>query len=97
VTPFYDRSGAPVGKERWALLFQDTRYQVLAQTKVAGYRVSTVWVGIDQSFGAGRPLIFETMVFGPGNWGEEQRRYATEEEALAGHEEIVAAIKVVCG
>lgn len=91
----YDRSGEPVDTARWCLLFSDTRYQVLRQDQIGFYFLSTVWTGIDRGFGEGPPLIFETMVFGPGNWGEEQRLYSSEQEALAGHEEIAAAIKLV--
>jgi hypothetical protein len=67
--------------------------------------VSTVWVGdeleIDQ-----RPWIFETMVFeGVAFWYDvrarpgygddlEQWRYATIEEALAGHEMAIEATRL---
>jgi len=94
VIQLYDRSGEPVDTERWLLLFHDRRYQLLAHTRTDGYIVSTVWIGIDYSFGDGDPLIFETMVFGSQDWDEEQRRYSSEEEAFAGHEEIVASIRV---
>src|SRR4051812_15869220 len=87
VIQLYDRSGEPVDSERWYLLFHDRRYQLLAHTRTDGYVVSTIWLGIDHSFGDGPPLIFETMVFGPGNVDNERRLYATEQEALAGHEE----------
>jgi hypothetical protein len=55
-----------------------------------------VWLGLDHNWGDGPPLIFETMIF-------DQRldkdyvfhdlymdRYATEEAALAGHQEALA-------
>jgi hypothetical protein len=54
--------------------------------------VSTVWVGLDHSWGDGPPLIFESMIFG-GNLDQEQVRYATLEQAHAGHEELVAKAK----
>jgi hypothetical protein len=52
---------------------------------------STVWLGIDHSFGLGdRPLIFETMVFGWRMGSDfDMDRYATEEEAKAGHYKMV--------
>lgn len=48
--------------------------------------VSTVFLGIDHSYGCGDepPVLFETMVFG-GPWHEEMERYCTWEEAAAGH------------
>ena len=52
-----------------------------------GY-VSTVWMGLDHNFRDGPPLIFESMYFGGGD-EEDQERYSTEAEALAGHERMV--------
>lgn len=51
--------------------------------------VSTVFLGINHSVGSGPPILFETMVF---ENGEEinMRRYATWQEAVAGHHKIVA-------
>ena len=54
--------------------------------------VSTVFLGIDHNFGGkGKPILFETMVFGkgdlvPDNW---MARYCTWEQAEAGHKAIV--------
>lgn len=56
-----------------------------------GKLISTVWLGLDHSFGRGKPLIFETMVFsshkGKGKLDEE--RYSTEKEAKIGHKRMV--------
>jgi hypothetical protein len=53
--------------------------------------VSTVFLGLDHSFFEGPPLLFETMArIGP-RWAEEvMRRYSTYDEALAGHNELLA-------
>jgi hypothetical protein len=57
----------------------------LAEGKLEGCRISTVFLGIDHNLeGDGPPLLFETMVFG-GKLDQEQDRYATYDEALAGH------------
>ncbi len=72
----------------WATWFE-TADRSVAQTQGWDYRVSTVFLGIDHRFGGeGPPLVFETMVFGGVN-DQDQRRYATWDEAVAGHEEIV--------
>ena len=79
----------------WAALFEDPDYQRVKLTVGAGRRVSTVWLGIGHSFDPhANPLIFETMIFkeveGSDDDGEvDVQRYATEEQALAGHEEMV--------
>ena len=49
-----------------------------------GVRVSTVFLGLDHGFGRGEPVLFETMVFG-GSHDGDQKRYATWDEAVAGH------------
>jgi hypothetical protein len=58
--------------------------RVVKQSKLPGARyLSTVFLGIDHSYGGNKPLLFESMLF-PGN---DLRRYSTWAEALAGHEE----------
>ena len=53
-----------------------------------GVDVSTVFLGIDHSFGTGSPpILFETMVFG-GKHNELQERYSTIEQAREGHQRI---------
>lgn len=37
--------------------------RIVEQTKVGDYLVSTVFLGLDHSFGFSRPLYFETMIF----------------------------------
>jgi hypothetical protein len=53
--------------------------------------VSTIFLGLDHSFFKGPPLLFETMARIGDRWAEEvMRRYSTYDEALAGHNELVA-------
>lgn len=58
------------------------------------YRISTIWLFIDHGFhwqNDAVPLIFETMVFPDGGYEElAMRRYATREEALEGHAQLLA-------
>jgi len=67
--------------------------------------LSTVWLGLNHGV-FGPPLIFETMRFSgeggslpfPDLWGEQDAetecvRYASEEEALAGHREIARRLR----
>ena len=68
----------------WACLFKGADGRV-ARTAHGGVIVSTVFLGLDHNWGDGPPLLFETMVFG-GEHDEEQERYATWDEAVAGHE-----------
>jgi hypothetical protein len=84
----YDWQGNEISLEQWAKLFGDERH--IGDTDVGNVRISTVWLGIDYRF---PPLIFETMIFG-GDLNEYQERYATEQEARAGHERAVELVKI---
>ena len=64
----------------------------VAQDDINWVSVSTVFLGIDHGFGHGPPILFETMVFG-GVLDQEQERYATWEEAEAGHAAMVVRVK----
>jgi hypothetical protein len=62
----------------------------VAKTDFGDVRVSTVFLGLDRSFGHGPPLLFETMIFG-GRFDQDkyQERCSTWEEAEAQHAEAV--------
>lgn len=92
---YYDWEGRPISQAQWVPLLGQERH--VAEAYVAGrYYVSTVWLGLDHSFGTGPPLIFETMVFGLGSGFAELdcRRYSTLEQARAGHAETVAVLRL---
>ena len=88
---YYDKDGKPLELMEWAKLFENFSYKRIGLDELSnGYRVSTVWLGLDHSFGGGKPLIFETMVFkGKGNSDLDMERYSTLEEAVKGHKRIV--------
>ena len=80
--------------QEWGRMFDDMEARRVAQTKIGGWNVSTVFIGIDHNFGAWPPLLFETMAFShhePRNEHDEECwRYTTWEEAEQGHAAIVA-------
>lgn len=71
--------------KEWGEWFERGDRQV-ASTTGNGIHVSTVFIGLDHSFGGPKPLLFETMIFG-GKHDEYQERYSTWEEAEEGHRE----------
>lgn len=89
-----------VGKEpkavddvlEWAGWFE-TAERTVAKTHLPNVEVSTIFLGLDHSFGGLPPILFETMIFG-GEHDQYQDRYATWEEAEAGHLRAVALVKV---
>jgi hypothetical protein len=75
----------------WAWWFETADRQV-ADSMQGDVRVSTVFLGIDSSlFGHGPPMLFETMVFINGSGGDCER-YATWDEAEAGHKRWVKQV-----
>jgi predicted amidohydrolase len=97
---YYDIDGKPIEDHlEWARLFERRRQDQAPEswwrkqtTLGDDVSVSTVWLGLDHSFGMGPPLIFETMIFG-GEHDQDQWRYATKAEAWDHHEEVVAALR----
>lgn len=55
--------------------------------------ISTVFLGLNHNYGAGIPILFETMVFG-GILDGELERYATWEEAEEGHKRWVEKVRI---
>lgn len=88
----------------WGNWFETADRIVKQETLPNGMFVSTVFLGLDHSFGGGKPMLFETMVFDTNNKekykigdveresiGEEmdQVRYSTWGQAEAGHKKLV--------
>lgn len=100
---YYGRDGKAMLREEAYAAMADMDYKRVAQTQIGPYWVSTVWLGLDHSFTQdGPPIIFETMVFAVDRddptietLGPEMDcdRYATEEQALAGHETMCLMIR----
>jgi hypothetical protein len=70
--------------------------RIVKRTEVAkGIRVSTVFLGLDHSFGKpGPPILFETMTFG-GPRDETMFRYSSWDDAEAGHEAEVKRVRQI--
>lgn len=74
----------------WAKFFQTVDRRVATDTidfdGNGHVTVSTVFLGVDHSFGGGPPLLFETMVMSDvDDMDEVQFRYTTWDEAERGH------------
>ncbi len=82
---YYDRKGERIDHDTYLAHFADHEYKLVKKTVIHGNEISTVWLGLDHSYGTGMILIFETMVFGGPLWESFERRYTTEGEALLGH------------
>jgi hypothetical protein len=69
----------------WARWFENYERRRVADTRTAGVRVSTVFLGLDHRWGGdGPPLVFETMIFG-GPYDQYQDRHSSWDDAVLGH------------
>lgn len=67
--------------------------RIVGQTEVGDSRVSTVFLCLDHRFGGdGPPVLWETIVFGGLN-DQWQDRYTSYEDAVAGHNKTIVAVK----
>jgi len=69
----------------------EMQWERVAFTKFLGVEVSTVFLALDHAHDGGKPVLFETMIFG-GPLNEEQYRYCTWDEAVVGHREAVRQV-----
>jgi hypothetical protein len=81
-----DGSMTTVDLMTWAEWFENGENRRVAFDEMPdGSVVSTVFLGIDHNFSLeGPPILFETMILG-GPHDQYQDRYATKDEAIAGH------------
>ena len=90
----HGRVVVPVPMRDWTL--QPIAVRRVAEDRVGNVWVSTVFLGLDHGWVEGRPILFETMVFAVDDEDGadlHQERYATWDEAAAGHARIVAGLR----
>jgi hypothetical protein len=80
----------PVDASKWAFWYEKADRHVAKDT-IGEVYVSTVFLGLGMCFEDTPTDLFETMTFG-GEYDQYQRRYATWDEAKAGHDQVVLAI-----
>ena len=92
MSDYYAPNGTEIDLRTWSEMFKLPRHVGRTEIVLHGYRitVSTVWLGLDHSFGDGPPIIFEMMMFsGDPRFNETSDRYSTYEEARTAHEYII--------
>lgn len=95
VVRYFGRQGSPITHEQYQALRADAdKHVAWDELTISGelVEVSTAWTGLDPMVIEGRPLIFETMIFG-GEWNQMWWRWYTEREAAESHEIIVRKLK----
>ena len=94
-----DPSGVPKKAKNvieWARWFEAKKEARRVQvTKILGAEVSTVFLGVDHSFGVGPPLLWETMVFGGKNDEDQDRCGGNIQDARLMHERMVKKVEAM--
>jgi hypothetical protein len=75
---------------KWASWFE-TADRIVKKSIIGDVRISTVFLSIDHNFSGGKPILWETLVFG-GEHDGLMRRYGTYDKALKGHDKVVALV-----
>ena len=75
----------------WSKWMAKHALRVVGRTTIDDVVVSTVFLGIDHSLDEGKPMLFETLVFG-GPYDEERERTSTWEEAESMHARMVERV-----
>lgn len=79
---------------KWGRWMQNADDRVVKLEEVGTYSISTVFLGLDHSFGGPTPVLWETMVFGEGEMSGEMNRCAgSREQAEAMHHQMVERVK----
>ncbi len=76
----------------FAKSMQEDENRIVAQATINEMQVSAVFVGIDQNWGDGDPLLFETVVFGLPDDLQPRWSFSTWDEAMEIHNLLVATL-----
>lgn len=77
----------------WARWFEQTDNRRVAEDYGDGWRLSTVFLGLDHSFMSGPPLLFETMLF-RNDSPDDLWRCTTWDQAVAQHARELAKVRL---
>jgi len=94
---YYDKDGHPLDLLTWGRLFEDRDYKRVSHDLLGPYEISTVWMGLDHNWYSNELSIFETMIFCTDEKDElyhYQDRYSCLEDAICGHQQTMAMVKV---
>jgi len=91
---YFDRQGKPMSLKAWVDAWGQPDYRKVAETRIDGSIVLTMWMGTDHSFGrTSPPVIFGSAIFRDGKM-QIEREASTEVEALVHHAELCARAKL---
>ena len=97
-----DKTYTPCPTLEWAEQLEelnDLHMKHVADDYINNNRISTIWLGVDHQWNENAPpLLFETMVFKDGDYGNKIycSRYSTWQEAEEGHKRAIKWVEDGC-
>lgn len=88
-----DKKPAPCTFAEYASNMKSAENRIIEQTRVGELTVSTVFTGIDHAFGMGEKQLFETSVFGLPDDLQPQWRFASWDDAVNQHLQLVLILE----
>ena len=88
-----DKEPVPCTFAEYASSMKSASNRLIEQTRVGDLTVSTVFTGLDQSFGMGDKQLFETGIFGLPDDILPQWRFASWNEAVSFHLQLVVMLE----
>ncbi len=88
-----DKEPAPCTFAEYASNMKSAENRIIEQTRVGELTVSTVFTGIDHAFGMGEKQLFETSVFGFPDNIQPQWRFASWDDAVNQHLQLVLMLE----
>ncbi|WAW10685.1 hypothetical protein NB640_03220 [Oxalobacter vibrioformis] len=79
--------------DEYARNMQRESSRIVRQSRINECLVSTIFTGIDYSFGIGEKRLFETMIFGMEGDIHPKWQHATWNESVEKHDQIVKMIE----
>lgn len=88
-----DKKPVPCTFAEYASNMKSAENRIIEQTRVGELTVSTVFTGIDHAFGMGEKQLFETSVFGLPDDLQPQWRFASWDDAVNQHLQLVLILE----
>jgi hypothetical protein len=76
----------------WGEWYENVSNRSILFNQVGDVKVSTVFLGLDHSFGIGDPVLWGSLITG-GSYDGHEERYRSKKEAITNHDKLVEMVK----
>ncbi len=83
----------PCSMNEWAIFMTSASNRIIEQNQIGPLLISTIFTGIDHSFGHGEKKLFETTVLGLNNDIQLRWHFSTYNQAIREHRRLTLLIE----